>query len=496
MTAELAGRPSVEAIASDVIVHLSSGDGLVEAAARVQEAGGEGDIVVVAPANAPVLRNPIFLEALKQEVSGRALVLVTPDERARAMASGLRLAAFASLGARAVGVVDDTEHLERARRSVLATLAVRRVHAPIDRWRVAAVATAIACVAAFAWPSAEIVVAGTVLPVGPVELALRTAPAGAIPARELSAQIAAKAQGTASGSRTEVSKATGTIRLRNLRTDPVSVPAGTAVWTERNVRFRTTKAVTIPASSFAPFFFADVFAPLEAEQAGTAGNVARGTITRIGDKRVEATNLDPTSGGNERKIPIVTESDYAAASAKLDEALAVVAREQLVRWKQSPPDGMRVEEAVAASLLTRVPAAPEIVGREVATFDVNATGQARAYAVPSTEPRAAALRELAQRVHENYEVVDESVALQSKPAIADGGLTWQISASGSQRPRFDTWSLRLVLWAKDRQDAEALLAERGLRVVAMRASPDWWPRLPLVPLRIEVREASATAVRP
>lgn len=478
-------------------MYLGAGDGLLEAAARVRGADGDGDVVVVVPANAPLLMNSFFLGTLKDEaaVHGRGLVLVTADERARAMASGLRVPAYASLGARAVGIVDDTEHLERARRAALSGVAVRRVRAPVDWLRVAGVAGAIAALVAIAWPSADIVVAGNVMPVGPIELGLATAPAGAIPARELSAPIVAKTQGAATGSRSELSKATGTVRLRNLRTDAVALPSGTALWTDANVRFRTTRAITIPPSSFAPFFFADVFVPIEAEQAGKTGNVARGAITRTGDRRVEAVNLDPTSGGNERKIPIVTEADYAAASAKLDEALAVAAREQLVRWKQSPLDGMRVEDAVAASALTRT-SASEVVGKEVATFELSATGQARAYAVPAAEPRATALRELADRTREGYDVVDQSVSLQSVPEITQGGLTWRVAASGSQRARFDSWSLRLALWARERDDAEALLEERGLHVVSMRASPEWWPRLPLVPLRIQVRETAATAYRP
>ncbi len=31
------------------------------------------------------------------------------------------------------------------------------------------------------------------------------------------------------------------------------------------------------------------------------------------------------------------------------------------------------------------------------------------------------------------------------------------------------------------------LERRGLRVLAVRAFPSWWPRLPLLPLRIDIR---------
>ncbi|AIY89881.1 baseplate J/gp47 family protein [Geoglobus acetivorans] len=99
--------------------------------------------------------------------------------------------------------------------------------------------------------------------------------------------------------RTPASKATGTVTFSRSTpaTADITIPAGTRVATsDGSVTFRTTQAVTLSAGS------TSVDAPIEAEQAGSSGNVAANTITKIVDpvSGIESVNnANPTSGGRD-----------------------------------------------------------------------------------------------------------------------------------------------------------------------------------------------------
>src|SRR2546427_4644758 len=111
------------------VVHLSGADGLLAAAERLREAKDDGDVVLVVPESAPLLANPLFLRALREERPERPLALVTPNARARAMASGCRLPAYASLAAYQQKTLDPTEPLERARTLAIAEIGKERTRA-------------------------------------------------------------------------------------------------------------------------------------------------------------------------------------------------------------------------------------------------------------------------------------------------------------------------------------------------------------------------------
>jgi len=80
--------------------------------------------------------------------------------------------------------------------------------------------------------------------------------------------------------------------------------------------------------------------------------------------------------------------------------------------------------------------------------------------------------------------------------VTDDGVTWRITARASERPRVDGGSVQAALAGQDRATAARVLEGRGILLRELRMSPSWWPRLPLVPLRIEVRSAEQAASGP
>jgi uncharacterized phage protein gp47/JayE len=103
--------------------------------------------------------------------------------------------------------------------------------------------------------------------------------------------------------RKQATKATGTVTFSRstAATSDILIPAGTRVATpDESVVFKTSEAVTLLTGN------TSVDASIEAEEAGSAGNVAANTITKIVDpvSGIESvTNSNPTSGGSD------TESD-------------------------------------------------------------------------------------------------------------------------------------------------------------------------------------------
>ncbi|TMD59005.1 MAG: hypothetical protein E6I87_10615 [Chloroflexi bacterium] len=473
-------------------VYLGADDGLLEASSRAAQAPADGELVIVAPEGAPVLANPLFLETLRDLADGRQLVLVTADLRGRALASGVRIPAYASLSAYEQRRVDATEELEKARVEAIAHIGrERRRRRAVQRRTLVAIALAVILLLAFL-PSAQVTVAGEQSSVGPIELDVAATTAGSVAVTSYVTRLSAFADGTATGSRVDRVKATGQERFTNASTDRIDVAAGTLVWTASNVMFRTTQAKTIPPSTLFPFFVNEVQIPIVAVEAGTGGNVGRGEIRSVADKRLRVFNDQSTAGGTEQSFAVVMPSDYSAASTKLDQAVEAAVRDQLRVWAAALPADKRLEEHYATRTLSRTGSA-DVLGKEVDTFRLTASAELSAFAVPHDEPRASAVRELARGLPAEHELVTESIAVDvTSVKLAADGLTWHLVARGMQRAHLDEGSLQLALAGQDRAAAASLLKARGMKLVELSASPSWWPRLPVLPLRIDVRSPAGS----
>src|SRR5207237_1340731 len=82
----------------------------------------ESLLALVVPSGAPLTRNAVFLEALRRRAGDRRIVLVSPEARARSLASSVHMKSFASISALDRHELDATEHLSDARRAVMKTM--------------------------------------------------------------------------------------------------------------------------------------------------------------------------------------------------------------------------------------------------------------------------------------------------------------------------------------------------------------------------------------
>lgn len=480
---------------SRTVIDLDARATILDASERLAAAPADAPVVFVVPSGAPFARNPIFLEVARSQAGQRRLSIVSSDPRARSVAASVHVPAYASLSSLEREELDPTERLGAPRRAALASVTARRRRPPSLGSPARAIGIAASAVGAVllllmvALPSAAVTVAPSAIPMPTATFSVRAGP-GALPAQPLSATITTKVTGTATGSRNDDIKAAGSVRFSNQTTDDQSIPKGTIVQTSDRIQFVTTETKTLPRSIIIGFTLvtgqADV--AIEAVTGGPSGNVPANRIVVPNRTLYSVTNPSATTGGDTKKIPVVKAEDYTAATAKanVDRVLADAANDQKLRWKAQLTGDALVYAGTPS--LTSQGSLADVVGKEVATFDVPVTASVQGFAVAGDQPAKAAIEQYRTMAFEGM-VLDERSAQFggiTTPTVADNGVTWRLTASGQQTPRLDAARIRAALAGRTVAEARALLDAQGLRVTDLKVSPSWWPRLPLLDLRIAV----------
>jgi hypothetical protein len=481
---------------SRTVIDLDARGTILDAAERLAATPAETPVVFVVPAGAPFARNAVFLEVARTLAGQRRLALVSSDPRARSIAASVHLPAYSSLGSLEREELDPTEKLGAPSRAALAAVAARRappsLGSPARAIGIgASIVGAIALLLMIAVPSATVLVSPSSTPMPAATFTVRAGPGGDIPAQPLSATVTTKVTGTATGSRIEDVKATGSVQLLNQTTDDIAIPKGTVVQTSTGgdrIQFMTTESKTLPRSVivFVTVVPGTADIAVEAVLGGPSGNVPASRIVVSNNSRYKVTNPAATSGGDTKRVPVVKAEDYSAATAKanVDRALADEANTQKLRWKSQLAADAVVY--VGTPSLTSQGSLNDVVGREVATFDVPVTATVQGFAVAGDQPTKAAV-ERYRTMASTGNVLDERAAqFNAVPTVADNGVSWRISASGTQSPQLDAARIRGALAGRTPAEARAVLDAQGLRVIDLRVTPSWWPRMPLLDVRIAV----------
>ena len=480
---------------SRTVIDLDARATILDASERLAAAPPDGPVVFVVPAGAPFARNAVFLEMARTLAGQRRLSVVSSDPRARSIATSVHVPAYATLGSLEREELDPTEKLGAPRRAALATVGPSRSSSLGSPARALGIIFSALAAAALLLvvtiPSAAVTVSASSIPMPGATFTVRAGPGGDVPAQPLSTTITTKVTGTATGSRDEQVKATGSVHFTNQTTDDLVIPRGTVVQTSTSsdrIQFATTEQKTLPRSVivFVNVIPGTVDIAVEAVVGGSAGNVPANRITVSNNARYQVTNPSPTAGGDTKKIPVVKAEDYTAATAKtiVDRALADAANDQKLRWKAQLTGDAVIY--VATPALTSQGSLSDVVGREVATFDVPISATVQGFAVAGDQPTKAAAERYRSMVSPGN-VLDERTAQYGAVAtVADNGVTWRITASGSQSVQLDPARVQAAVAGRTVPEAIALLRSQGLQVTDVRLSPTWWPRMPLLGARIAV----------
>ena len=135
---------------------------------------------------------------------------------------------------------------------------------------------------------------------------------GAVPSQLISLAVEGRDSLPASGTvRLPSQPASGTVIFTNLTDQPVEIPLGSGVRglaaAIAHLRFVTTKAGEAPAGAGQT-----IQLPVECTTPGLQGNLPAGSLTAIEGllgTQLSAANLEPTSGGSERQLPVPTQTD-------------------------------------------------------------------------------------------------------------------------------------------------------------------------------------------
>jgi hypothetical protein len=481
---------------SRTVIDLDARASILDASERLAAAPADAPVVFVVPAGAPFARNAVFLDVARTLAGQRRISLVSSDPRARSIAASVHVPAYASLGSLEREELDPTEKLGAPRRAALASVAARRpapsLGSPARAIAIAAsVLGAVLLLLAVVLPSAAVSVTPSSIPMPGATFTIRAGPGGEVPAQPLSATITTKVTGTATGSRTQDIKATGSVHFTNQTTDDLTIPKGTVVQTTTGadrVQFATTEAKTLPRSVivFVTVIPGTADVAVEAVAGGVAGNVAVNRIVVSNNARYQVTNPAPTTGGDTKKIPVVLAEDYTVATVKgnVDRALADEANNQKLRWKSQLAGDAVVW--VGTPSLTSQGGLADVVGKEVATFDVPVTATVQGFAVAGDQPTKAALERYRTMASPGNVLDERNAQFNAVATVADNGVSWKITASGTQSPQLDSVRIRGALAGRTPAEVRELLSGQGLRVTDLRISPDWWPRMPLLDARIAV----------
>ncbi len=499
MTVPVAGR---------TVIELGARASVLEAVERITAAPAADDLVLSISAGVPAARNPVFFEVSRRAAGTRRLAIVSPDARARSLASSVHLPAFASTAALERQEFDATEPLTTARRAALARPVRVKREAGASPLRILGILgsllTAALVFMIVVGPTATVVVARAPKPLGPVEFNLRAGPQGDITSAQtlVAPGLTQKYTHNATGERLEPIKAKGVARFTNRNTQETRVVKGTVVRTRDNVRFQTTEEKVIPRSSLdilPPFVrFGTVDIAVEALDAGTAGNVAANTITIADREDFAVGNPQPTGGGEIKKFAVVTGSDYGLAAGRADEELRKAGVRKVDEWKKAAVKGQVIYGPVMK--VSGVTSSAGITGTEPpnGTFELTVTGTATGYSVPEAEPRATTIAKLQERADPEYDI-DQSGAVVDViigPTLDDNGVGWRVRGRTSQFPRVHDAPLRTALAGREFSDAQSVVENQGLELRRIQVWPGWWPRFPFFDSRLHIEVDTETSASP
>jgi hypothetical protein len=366
------------------------------------------------------------------------------------------------------------------------------------RMRLAIFGIALLAILSMAWffvPSAQVTMPeerkeqNIQLPIRASPSLLSVNPSGGIPA--IVDTVIVETQGQAVSSGTILipdQSAQARVVFTNLTSMAVSVPQGTILLTFQNqaVRFRVLQSVTIPAG---PGQTAS--GKVQAVIAGSSGNVAAGAINAFEGSlglRLVVVNPEAAQGGSERTGHSPTQADYSALEKDIELQLSQAALQEIQAKRTAGewiiPGSLKMVSIVQQ---TREPA----IGQPSEVLKLTVRAEFRAWHIKLKDILQVAEIALDANLDPNMIGVDGSLKWEDfgQPQIQEDGASWNINANRQVERVWDKERIiSLVSGRKLNEALNTLKAQLGLvNDPQIAVTPAWWPFLPTLPFRIEVR---------
>ena len=350
---------------------------------------------------------------------------------------------------------------------------------------IALVGVVVVALAVLILPQATITVAAPIETVGPVSRTVTADPtaiepdpaAGIIPAEQVSIPLSAQGDFPATGTKVTETAARGSVTFSNLDpTGMTTIPSGSVVSTDGNVRFRTLSTVRVPKAKIKGLTIDPGRASVrvEAVKPGPNGNVAANAIQNVPSGydpiQLKVTNPSETSGGRRTEEARVSQEDVDKAMAELNRDLESQLASALADPATAPEGTTLIEETASTGRIKASPDPDNLVGRNVQTFSLalSANGQVIAVDTGVLEPLAA--EALASAVPEGAVVFPESIDTTVGSPTVDGGVvSFEIGATGQAWRPLDEAALLADVRGRSVLEAEDALAPYG------KVTIDVWP---------------------
>jgi hypothetical protein len=284
----------------------------------------------------------------------------------------------------------------------------------------------------------------------------------------------------------------------NLLAQDYVVPAGTVVRTSSTsypIRFRTTEPVAVPALGTAT-------APVEALEDGV-GNVGAFQINQVegvASSAVAVINPEATTGAEPIETRVVTQADYDRAREQLtqqllDQAVGELSANYLEPTEIMLPQSLRIE-AVPKLAYDR------FVTEQSDTVGLNMRILVSGWAVDVDNAEVVAYAALIRHIPDGYELTDARFELGelAEEDVGSGSFALFVTAYGTADALVDPRAVASLVRGEKPDDARDLLVTKvplaeEPQIVLWPTWPErlkWLERVPMVPLRIDVRIISRT----
>jgi Baseplate J-like protein len=500
------------------IIQLDPHDDVISASDRMGW-GQTGRILLVWPEGGHVLvrRLDLVLLQRRSNAQGAQLALVTHDPEVRAYARELAIPVFGTLrrAQRAHWRVPRRYRRTRSGLSLYDPAKTKEEQAPARlperppseaKWLPPTVrlgiftlgVLAILAIAAVLLPAARL----TLQPQSKLQeitLPIQANPqlntyllSGYVPARPRSVVVEGLAYQDASGTMQIPSQtATGNVQFTNLTNQPVDVPTGTIVTTagQNTIRFEVVHTGTVPAGAGN-----SIYLPVKAQQPGSNGNQPANRLIALESELgtlLTVTNQLPISGGRQETVRAPSTSDRQQLHSRLLADLQRSALDELQKGLAFGdlllPTSLQVNRVLEE---TYDPAETQPADRLSLSLRV----EFQAEVVSGEDLQRLAVATLDASLPAGFSPAPETLKIDSlsTPQVGpDGFFQWQLHA---RRQLFaalpQNQAIQLAMGLSPTQAALRLAKELPLAGSPQIAlTPAWWPRLPILPFRIDVQIA-------
>jgi hypothetical protein len=309
--------------------------------------------------------------------------------------------------------------------------------------------------------------------------------AGLIPARPLSVVVEGRQALTPSASTFIPDQyASGEVVFTNLTDQALHIPAGLVVRSlgEEAVRFATIQGGEVAAGPGVTLTL-----PVRALTPGVAGNLPSNSLIAIeGDLglRLVATNPQPTQGGSQRLAPFPSHLDRQNLYRRLESQLRQTALQELAA-QLSPGDLIFTSTLTVTQVLEARYDPPE--GQPGTPLQLSLRLEFQALSASQEDMRTLANAVMDANLPPGFIPQPHSLRL-SLLDLPDETLQWRLDARRTLMARLPPAQVAAATLGLSPQAAVKRL-EASLALSAppeIRLFPPWWPRLPLLPLRVTV----------